>query len=61
MLNVLVINGAIGGRVGNTSMLLKKIKKMILKKEEEVKVRIIHLSPSFCWNSVKRSIKKQTV
>jgi len=58
MLNVLVINGAIGGRVGNTSMLLKKIKRMILKQEEEVRVRVIHLSPSFCWNSVKRSIKK---
>jgi hypothetical protein len=58
VLNVLVINGATGGRVGNTSMLIKKIKKMILKIEEEIKVRVIHLSPSFCWNSVKRSIKK---
>lgn len=58
MKQVLIINGAIGGRTGNTSMLLKKIKKMILKKHENVKVRVIHLSPSFCWNSVKRAIKK---
>ena len=58
MLNVLIINGAIGGRTGNTSMLLKKIKKMILKNDADIKVRVVHLSPSFCWNSVKRNIKK---
>lgn len=58
MKNILLINGALGGRVGNTAMLLKKIKKMILKNHDEVKVKIIHLHPSFCWNTVKRSIKK---
>jgi len=58
MLNVLIINGAIGGRAGNTSMLLKKIKRMILKEDAEIKVKLVHLSPSFCWNSVKRNIKK---
>jgi multimeric flavodoxin WrbA len=59
--NVLIINGAIGGRAGNTSMLLKKIKRMLLKQSSEdnsIKVRVIHLSPSFSWNSVKLSIKK---
>lgn len=58
MKNVLIINGAIGGRAGNTAMLLKKIKKMILKQHEAVKVKTIHLHPTFCWNSVKRNIKK---
>lgn len=47
-----------GGRTGNTSMLLAKVRRMINKSEHEVKVRTIHLSPSFVWNSVKRSIKK---
>jgi len=47
-----------GGRTGNTSMLLKKIKKMLLKINSDVKIKIVHLHPSFCWNSVKRSIKK---
>ena len=58
MRNILIINGALGGRTGNTSMLLKKIKKMILKGREGVKVKIVHLHPTFSWNSVKRSIKK---
>lgn len=58
MKNVLIINGAIGGRTGNTSMLLKKIKKTILKQHDSVRVRIIQLYPTFCWNSVKRNIKK---
>jgi len=56
--NVLIINGAIGGRTGNTSMLLKKIKKTILKQHDNVRVKIIQLYPTFCWNSVKRNIKK---
>jgi multimeric flavodoxin WrbA len=56
--NILIINGALGGRAGNTFMLLKKIKKMILKTHGEVKVKTIHLHPSFSWNSVKRNIKK---
>jgi len=56
--NILIINGALGGRAGNTFMLLKKIKKMILKTHSEVKVKTIHLHPSFSWNSVKRNIKK---
>ena len=58
MKNILIINGALGGRAGNTFMLLKKIKKMILKTHSEVKVKTIHLHPSFSWNSVKRNIKK---
>jgi hypothetical protein len=59
--SVLIINGAIGGRTGNTAMLLKKIKRMLLRHstvDVDIKVKIIHLSPSFSWNSVKRSIKK---
>ena len=56
--NILLINGAMGGRTGNTSMLLKKIKRMLLKINSEVKIKIIHLYPTFCWNSVKRGIKK---
>jgi multimeric flavodoxin WrbA len=56
--NVLIINGAIGGRTGNTSMLLKKVKKTILKQHDTVRVKIIQLYPTFCWNSVKRNIKK---
>lgn len=56
--NVLIINGALGGRTGNTSMLLKKIKRMLLKDHDQIKVKIIHLYPTFVWNSVKRSIKK---
>lgn len=47
-----------GGRTGNTSMLLKKIKKMILKGREGISVKTIHLHPAFSWNRVKRSIKK---
>lgn len=58
MKNVLIINGAIGGRTGNTAMLLKKIKRMILKEHEAVKVKTVNLHPTFCWTSVKRSIKK---
>lgn len=58
MKNVLIINGAIGGRNGNTSMLLKKVKKTILKQHDTVRVKIIQLYPTFCWNSVKRNIKK---
>lgn len=58
MKNVLIINGAIGGRTGNTSMLLKKVKKTILKQHDTVRVKIIQLYPTFCWNSVKRNIKK---
>lgn len=58
MKNVLIINGAIGGRTGNTSMLLKKVKKTILKQHDNVKVKIIQLYPTFCWNAVKRNIKK---
>jgi len=56
--NVLIINGAIGGRTGNTSMLLKKVKKTILKQHDNVRVKIIQLYPTFCWNAVKRNIKK---
>lgn len=58
MKNILIINGALGGRVGNTAMLLKKIKRMILKGREGIKVKIINLHPTFCWNTVKRNIKK---
>lgn len=58
MNNILVINGAMGGRAGNTSMLIKKIKRMILKINPEAKIKVVHLHPSFCWNSVKRNIKK---
>lgn len=58
MKNVLIINGAIGGRTGNTSMLLKKVKKTILKQHDNVKVKILQLYPTFCWNAVKRNIKK---
>ena len=58
MKNILIINGALGGRTGNTSMLLKKIKKMILKGREGISVKTIHLHPAFSWNRVKRSIKK---
>jgi multimeric flavodoxin WrbA len=56
--NVLIINGAIGGRTGNTSMLLKKVKKTILKQHDNVRVKIIQLYPTFCWNTVKRNIKR---
>lgn len=58
MKNVLIINGAIGGRTGNTSMLLKKVKKTILKQHDNVRVKIIQLYPTFCWNTVKRNIKR---
>lgn len=56
--NILIINGALGGRTGNTSMLLKKIRRIIGKTHPETKIRIIHLHPTFCWNGVKRCIKK---
>ena len=39
-------------------MLLKKVKKTILKQHDTVRVKIIQLYPTFCWNSVKRNIKK---
>jgi len=58
MKNILIINGALGGRVGNTAMLLKKIKRMTHKSYPDVKIKIIHLHPSFSWNRVKLSIKK---
>ena len=58
MSNILIINGAIGGRTGNTSMLLKKIKRMLLKINSDTKIKVINLYPSFCWNTVKRNIKK---
>lgn len=58
MKNVLIINGAIGGRTGNTSMLLKKVKKTILKEHEDVQVKVVQLYPTFCWNAVKRNIRK---
>lgn len=58
MKSVLIINGAIGGRTGNTSMLLKKVKKTILKEHEDVQVKVVQLYPTFCWNAVKRHIRK---
>jgi multimeric flavodoxin WrbA len=56
--NVLIINGSLGGRAGNTSMLLKKIRRMILKTNDATRVRIVHLHPTFSWNTVKGCIKR---
>ena len=58
MKNILIINGALGGRAGNTAMLLTKVKRMTVKSHADVKVKIIHLYPSFNWVAVKRDIKK---
>ena len=58
MKNVLILNGSMGGRTGNTSMLLNKIRRIILKSDYDVRVKMVHLAPSFIWNNVKRAIKK---
>ena len=52
----LIINGAMGGRTGNTSMLLKKIAKIIKRKYSDSTVKIIHLHPTFSWPNVKKQI-----
>jgi len=42
-----IINGSLGGRTGNTHNLIKKLRKTINKIDPEIKVRVIHLTPSF--------------
>jgi multimeric flavodoxin WrbA len=52
-----ILNGSLGGRTGNTNNLIQKIKRIILKRDSETKIKIIHLSPSFDWIKVRRAIK----
>jgi multimeric flavodoxin WrbA len=52
-----ILNGSLGGRTGNTNNLIKKVKKLILKRDPSTKVRVIHLSPTFDWIKVRRAIK----
>jgi len=53
-----IINGALGGRTGNTFNLIKKLKKTVHKIDPEIKVRIIHLTPNFNWPHVRKYIRK---
>ena len=55
--NIAIINGALGGRTGNTNNLLHKVKRIIMKQNPHATVRIVHLSPSFNWIQVRRIIK----
>ena len=52
-----IINGSLGGRTGNTHNLIKKLRKTINKIDPEIKVRVIHLTPSFNWLLVRKYIK----
>lgn len=54
---ITIINGSLGGRSGNTGHLIKKIRKIILKEDSEIKVKIIHLHPSFDWIRVRKIIR----
>lgn len=52
-----IINGALGGRTGNTFNLIKKLKKTVHKIDPDIKVRIIHLHPSFNWPHVRKYLR----
>lgn len=52
-----IINGALGGRTGNTFNLIKKLKKTINKIDPAIKVRIIHLAPQFNWPHVRKYLR----
>jgi len=52
-----IINGSLGGRTGNTHNLIKKLRKTINKIDPEIKVRVIHLTPSFNWLLVRKYIR----
>ena len=52
-----ILNGSLGGRTGNTNNLIQKVRKLILKRDINTKVRVIHLSPTFDWIKVRRAIK----
>jgi multimeric flavodoxin WrbA len=54
---ITIINGSLGGRSGNTGHLIKKIRKITLKKDSEIKVKIVHLQPSFDWVRVRKIIR----
>lgn len=58
---VTIINGSLGGRTGNTNNLLKRVKKLVLKRNPDTKVRIVHLCPSFDWLKIKRYIKTSNI
>jgi len=58
---VTIINGSLGGRTGNTNNLLKRVKKLVLKRNSNTKVRIVHLCPSFDWLKIKRYIKSSNI
>lgn len=53
-----IINGALGGRTGNTFNLIKKLKRTVHKIDPDIKVRIIHLAPGFNWPHVRKYIRK---
>jgi hypothetical protein len=56
-MRITIVNGSLGGRTGNTSRLISKIKKILLKKEESLKIKIIHLSPHFDWVKTRSAFK----
>lgn len=57
-LTLTIINGAIGGKNGNTGSLIKKIRKKINKIDPNIKVKILHLHKDFFWPKVRHIIKE---
>jgi len=53
-----IINGAIGGKNGNTGSLIKKIRKKINKIDPNIKIKILHLHKDFFWPKVRHIIKE---
>lgn len=54
---ILIVNGSLGGRTGNTHNLIKKIRKTITKIDGLIKVQVIHLNPQFNWIRIRKHIK----
>jgi len=57
-LTLTIINGSIGGKNGNTSSLIKKIKRKINKIDPVIKIKILHLHKDFYWPKVRSFIKE---
>ena len=53
-----IINGAIGGKNGNTGSLIKKIRRKINKIDSNISVKILHLHKDFFWPKVRHIIKE---
>lgn len=56
-MRITIVNGSLGGRTGNTSRLIAKVKRVLTKLNSEVKIKIIHLNPHFDWIKTRSAFK----